>query len=155
MKSRLFAFTSILLLCFSGCAIAQELETPISAQANIGGQIIDLEVAKTPEQMEKGLMYRRSLAKNRGMLFVLQYPLIPRFWMKNTLIPLDMIFLKQGRVQAILTDVPPCLKDPCTVYSPKVIVDKVIEISAGQAKTLAIKKGDPVYIHFFETAQKK
>ncbi len=155
MKFRLFLLVLpfVLEICFSNKAMAQEL--PITAQVNIGGQIIDLEVAKTPEQMEKGLMFRRNLPNNRGMLFIFQYSMIPRFWMKNTLIPLDMVFLLKNKVQTVLAKVPPCTNDPCKTYSPGLLVDRVIEMPAGRAKDLAIKKGDLVYIHFLEAAQKK
>ncbi|HEY9833393.1 MAG TPA: DUF192 domain-containing protein, partial [Stenomitos sp.] len=67
---------------------------PISAQAAIRGQRILLEVARTRQQQQMGLMYRTSLADNRGMLFPFDPPQPVSFWMKNTKIPLDMIFLR-------------------------------------------------------------
>jgi uncharacterized membrane protein (UPF0127 family) len=119
---------------------------PITAKADINGEIIELEVAQTPEQQAKGLMYRLSLEKNRGMLFPFAPPLMARFWMKNVSIPLDMIFLKDGIVKAVLLNVPPCDADPCPVYGPNTMVNQVIELAGGRAKELGVKEGDKIKI---------
>lgn len=119
---------------------------PITAKADINGEMIELEVAQTPEQQAKGLMYRLSLEKNRGMLFPFAQPLMARFWMKNVSIPLDMIFLKDGIVKAVLLNVPPCAVDPCPVYGPNTMVNQVIELAGGRAKELGVKEGDKIKI---------
>ncbi len=121
---------------------------PVTARTEIGGQMIDLEVARTPQEQATGLMYRRDLAANRGMLFLFEPPQPVSFWMKNTLINLDMIFLHQGQVVAIAQNVPPCTTTPCPVYGPKqpVAVDQVIELPGGRVQTLGLKVGDPVKI---------
>lgn len=103
-------------------------------------------MAQTPEQQAKGLMYRLSLEKNRGMLFPFAQPLMARFWMKNVSIPLDMIFLKDGIVKAVLLNVPPCAVDPCPVYGPNTMVNQVIELAGGRAKELGVKEGDKIKI---------
>ncbi len=122
---------------------------PISAKAIIKGRIIKLEVAKTSEQQATGLMFRTNLPSDRGMLFDFGSPRQTSFWMKNTLIPLDMIFLSQGKVKGIIPDVPPCKSDPCPSYSPGPIdVDGVIELKAGKAKQLGLKVGDTVKIRY-------
>jgi uncharacterized membrane protein (UPF0127 family) len=80
------------------------------------------------------------------MLFPFSPPRVARFWMKNTLIPLDMIFLYQGQIQAILPNVPPCHRDPCPVYGPFKEIDQVIELAEGQAKVLNLTVGDRLTI---------
>ena len=115
---------------------------PLSAQITVADQVVQLEVAQTMEQQEIGLMYRTELAKDRGMVFPFDPPRRTAFWMKNTLIPLDMVFLLKGKVQAISSHVPPCKADPCPIYGPNALVDQVIELRAGRALELGLKKGD-------------
>ncbi|HEY9601719.1 MAG TPA: DUF192 domain-containing protein [Allocoleopsis sp.] len=119
---------------------------PISAQAEMAGQRIMLEVAQTPQQQAMGLMYRTSLADDRGMLFPFNPPQPVRFWMKNTLIPLDMVFLYNGVVKAIATNVPPCTTEPCPTYGTGVLIDQVIELRGGRAAEIGLKVGDRVNI---------
>ena len=111
---------------------------PLTAQVTIGTTNILLEVAKTPEAQAQGLMFRTELAGDRGMLFEFEEPRVARFWMKNTLIPLDMIFLRQGKIKRIIANVPPCDADPCPVYGPLTAVDQVLELKAGQAEALKL-----------------
>ena len=127
---------------------------PISAQTEIGGQIIQLEVAVTQQQQALGLMYRTELADNRGMLFPFAPARPVGFWMKNVSISLDMIFLFQGSVVAIAADVPPCPAAPCPTYGPedRHIVDQVIELRGGRAAELGIQVGDVVTINPLEPA---
>ncbi len=119
---------------------------PISATALVAGKKIGLEVAKTPEQQEIGLMYRTSLADDQGMIFAFNPPQVVAFWMKNTLIPLDMVFLRKGVVQAIAANVPPCKSDPCPAYPSSKVIDQVIELRAGLTTELGLKVGDRVTI---------
>jgi hypothetical protein len=126
---------------------------PISAQVKVGDQTIDLEVAKTEEQQAMGLMYRKQLENNRGMLFPFKPARPVGFWMKNCLINLDMVFLRNGQVVAIANNVPPCQKEPCPVYGPQTSVDQVIELRGGRAKELGIKQGDRLAIEFNTTSK--
>jgi hypothetical protein len=121
-------------------------ELPITAKAIIKGEMIELEVARSSEEQAIGLMYRRELARNRGMLFPFSEPIMAKFWMKNCLISLDMVFLRGDHVKNIAENVPPCEKHPCPVYSADAFVDKVIELRAGRAKELNLKKGDKIEI---------
>lgn len=122
----------------------------ITARVMIGNQVIDLEVANTPQEQEIGLMFRTELLPNRGMLFPFQPARSVSFWMKNTLIPLDMVFLHQGIVQYVASQVPPCVADPCPSYGPpfNVDIDQVIELRNGRAAELDIKTGDRLTIEF-------
>lgn len=125
---------------------------PISARAIIGNQVIELEVAKTEAEQAIGLMYRESLPDNRGMLFPFNPPRRGvAFWMKNVLINLDMIFLRDGEIKAIATNVPPCKQSPCPIYGPGAIkIDQVIELRGGRAIELGLKVGDRILVEFLE-----
>ncbi len=124
---------------------------PITATVVLGGETIKLEVAETPEEQAMGLMYRTFLADDRGMLFPFNPPRPVRFWMKNCLISLDMIFIRDGVVRAIIPDVPPCTAEPCPTYGPDVPIDGVIELRAGRASELGLAVGDRLVLQFLET----
>lgn len=123
--------------------VEMEVESlPLSAQVTVAGQTILLEVATTPAEQAQGLMFRPELAADRGMLFQFPEARIVRFWMKNTLIPLDMIFLRDGKIKSIIADVPPCQADPCPTYGPRTKeVNQVLELGAGQAQKLGLELG--------------
>lgn len=123
---------------------------PLTARIVVADQTIDLEVASTPQQQEIGLMFRTELLPNRGMLFPFQPARAVGFWMKNTLIPLDMVFLRQGIIQKIEAQVPPCTADPCPSYGPlfNVDIDQVIELRSGRAAELGLKEGDRLIVEF-------
>jgi hypothetical protein len=123
---------------------------PISALAEMAGQKISLEVARTPEEQAMGLMYRTSLAPDRGMLFAFNPPRPVSFWMKNVSIPLDMVFLRNGEVKAIAANVPPCTTTPCPSYGPEIAIDQVIELRGGRAAELGLKVGDRVSVKFLD-----
>jgi uncharacterized membrane protein (UPF0127 family) len=118
---------------------------PITAQATIKATVIDLEVARTPEQQALGLMFRPTLEANRGMLFPFEEPRYAQFWMKNVVIPLDMIFLNQGVVQKIHHNVPGCRQEPCPTYGAgDRLVDAVIELRGGRAAELGLQEGETI-----------
>ena len=132
----------------SSTAITSGQVLPISARTRIANRPIELEVAKTVEQQDIGLMYRTSLPDDRGMLFEFKSPQRVSFWMKNCQISLDMIFLRDGVVEAIELSAPPCTADPCPSYKPDTAVDRVIELRGGRAAELGIKVGDRIEIEF-------
>jgi uncharacterized membrane protein (UPF0127 family) len=119
---------------------------PITAQGTFGNQNINLEVAQTVQQQTIGLMYRDDLPRDRGMLFPINPPQVISLWMKNVTITLDMIFLRNGAIQQILVNVPPCLSDNCPSYWSNVEVDQVIELKGGRAAELNVKVGDKIPI---------
>jgi hypothetical protein len=102
-----------------------------------------VEIADTEAEREKGLMNRESLGENKGMLFVYAQAGIYSFWMKNTLIPLDIIWLDQnGKVVFIKQDAEPCGSGACPKISPDAAVRYVFEANAGVAKKMGLKIGD-------------
>ncbi len=127
-------------------------ETPaIPAQASgptavlPDGFTVRLELATNDELRAQGLMYRESLLPGQGMLFLFPQPGEYPFWMKNTLIPLDMIWLEtSGRIVAIRSDVPPCRADPCPTYAPEAISSYVLELAAGEARAHNLAVGDTI-----------
>ena len=121
---------------------------PITATVQIGTETIELEVAQTPQQQATGLMFRESLAANRGMLFPFQTEKVASFWMKNVPISLDMIFLNGDRIVHIAQAVP-CDTEPCDIYSSNGLIDRVIELRGGRAKELGIEPGDTITIQKF------
>jgi len=117
---------------------------PISVNTIVGDRALGLEVAKTPEEQAIGLMFRTELPDDRGMLFPIAPARNVRFWMRNVLIELDMVFLREGVVQAIIPNVPPCFSETCPNYGPDVPVDGVIELRGGRAAELGLKVGDRI-----------
>jgi hypothetical protein len=100
-----------------------------------------VEVAATPEQQEKGLMFRRTLAGDRGMIFPYDPPQDVAFWMKNTLISLDIIFIRVDGTIARITKAEAMDLTPLPAGEP---VAGVLEIRGGRAAELGIKEGDIV-----------
>jgi uncharacterized protein len=99
------------------------------------GSTYTLEVARTPEEQAQGLMFRESLPEKTGMLFPFGDKRIHQFWMKNTMIPLDMVWMDaDGRVLFVSADTPPCKADPCPSYGPDAPAASVLEIAGGMAK---------------------
>ena len=100
-----------------------------------------VEVAATPEQQEKGLMFRRELAGDGGMIFPYDPPQDVAFWMKNTLIPLDIIFIRSDATIARITKAEAMDLTPLPSGEP---IAAVLEIRGGRAAELGIKEGDIV-----------
>jgi hypothetical protein len=99
-------------------------------------------IADDSNEWQKGLMFVESLPKNKGMLFIFTDSSPRTFWMKNTLIPLDMIFVDENFVVVdVKENVPPCESDPCDTY-PSVVPSKfVLELNAGSVKENNISIG--------------
>jgi hypothetical protein len=133
------------LLAFAGAANAQ-LQTYATSTLTIataqGEQHFTVEMALTPAQQQQGLMYRRSMAPDAGMLFVFPEVQPTAFWMKNTLIPLDMLFIAaNGRIADIRERAVPLSE---ATIPAKVPVKAVLELNGGTVARLGIKLGDVV-----------
>ena len=113
---------------------------------HIGEVKFTVEIADTHEKQLRGLMYRKSIPDDYGMLFVYNDEQIRGFWMKNTLVHLDLIFLdKNKQVVDIILNIPPCEADPCETYASDNKAQYVIELRGNRAKELNIKVGDTVF----------
>ena len=87
-------------------------------------------------------MFRESLPERTGMLFLFHEDAVHGFWMKNTMIPLDMIWLDAGgKVLFVSADTPPCKADPCPSYGPDTPARNVLELAGGMAKKEKIEAG--------------
>ena len=114
---------------------------PLTIHSAGGNHSFTVEVARTAEQQTMGLMFRRSLGANKGMIFPFDQPQFASFWMKNTLIPLDMIFIRaDGKIARIATAKP---LDETPVLSGDTIA-AVLEIRGGRSAQLGIRAGDTV-----------
>jgi len=104
-----------------------------------------VELALTEKEHELGLMFRKSIPENYGMLFVFKDIDVKYFWMKNTLIALDIIYIdSNGVIQKIYHNVKPCKREPCKLYSSEVEIKYVLELNGNTCKKMKIKEGDKV-----------
>lgn len=106
-----------------------------------------VEIADDPNERSRGLMDRNSMKDDEGMFFVFEKSDYVNFWMKNTLIPLDMIFIDEHhKIAHIANDVKPCPKGVlnCQLYPSELPVKYVLEINAGLSKKHGFKNGDSV-----------
>jgi hypothetical protein len=118
------------------------------SQVCFGQQCFSVQLAKTSAEQEKGLMFVKQLDQNSGMLFIFNKESIYSFWMKNTLIPLDMIWMDgNNKVVYIADSVQPCKTVICPIIMPKGPAKYVLEINSGISKNLGIKVGDVAQIN--------
>ncbi len=114
-------------------------DTHVDLRGDWGQASFTIELADTPEERSHGLMFREEMARSAGMLFVYETPRAAQFWMKNTLIPLDMIFVDpQGRVQHVHENATPGDLTPIPGGSN---ILAVLEINGGLARKYGISEG--------------
>lgn len=108
-----------------------------------------VKVAKTDFERYQGLMFQKNLPEDEGMFFVFEKEDIHLFWMKNTLIPLDMIWInKDNKVVFINKNTQPCLEEEeCPSIDPRIKAKYVLEINAGASEESRIKIGDTVKLN--------
>ncbi|AZO62689.1 MAG: DUF192 domain-containing protein [Mesorhizobium sp.] len=113
--------------------------TPLVAITGSGKHSFSIEIADSSEEREAGLMYRKDMADDHGMLFVFERPAEVNFWMKNTPMPLDLVFIGQdGRIKAVKRGEP----ESEAIISPGQPVSFVLELKAGTAAKDGLKDGD-------------
>ena len=144
MKHLPYVMGLILLFCMT-TAFAQNKF--IMIQDKLRSAKIQAELASTEAQRELGLMNRKNLNANNGMLFIYNESSYLSFWMKNTLIPLDILFIDANKKIIDIQTMTPCVKDPCFIYISKYPAQYALEINAGSSKKLGIQVGDQ--LNFF------
>jgi len=130
-----FTILSVLALYFS-----YELEN--SRKVCFGDSCVDVEIADTSEKRTNGLMFRTELAKDRGMLFVFPESDKQSFWMKNTLLHLDIIWINESFEVVDFISATPCSFDPCLIYVPEQNARYVLEVNKGFVEENNISLGD-------------
>ena len=109
-----------------------------------------VELPKTNAEFMTGLMNREYLPENKGMLFIFQNDDKHGFWMKNTLIPLDIIWINKDQKIVHIETAQPCKKDPCPTYHPDENARMVLEINAGITEKKEIFQGQKVILKLCE-----
>lgn len=139
-------FVAILLcLCLSAAPSCRAAELVI--EKSNGDKIrLDVEIAQSEAERAKGLMFRNALPNNSGMLFVFPDLRTPAFWMKNTWIPLDMVFI--GGDSKIVSIYEMAMPQDLTPISPDMPVRAVLELNGGLAGRWGIGAGDKIYTNF-------
>ena len=134
-------------------SVTQQELLPVSIRTAQGVRNFRVEVARTDEEQQRGLMFRTSLPEDGGMLFPSDSAIPRSFWMKNTIISLDLLFVRQdGTISTIAAHAVP--------YSTKEIISAepiraVVEINGGRAAALGIKPGTVVHASAFGNAPKR
>lgn len=151
MKRILICF----LLVFAGCSQVEEqqpLESgglpfgEVEVFAEKGDVKFKVEIAQTAEEKRRGLMFRENLAQDAGMIFVYDQPQISNFWMRSTLIPLDMIAIDEDEnIVNIVKNAQPCEEGSfCKLYPTNVPAKYVLEINGGLSDQFGFAVGDEV-----------
>ena len=115
----------------------------------IGDRFIYADVAETPESRSQGLSFRRSLGVNEGMLFIFDTLGNYGFWMKDMNFPIDIVWIKGNEVIGVEENIAPQPGKSLyelPIYYPPGMIDKVLEVSAGRAKTLGLSSGSVIKI---------
>lgn len=134
----------VMVALVAGTAMAGRLAVALDlTRVTVGPAAFQVEMARTAQERERGLMFRRELPRDGGMLFV-QAPGPATFWMKNTYIPLDLLYFDaDGRLLQVEAGVLPCVTPTCPIYpSATATVRYVLEINAGEAARRGIRVGD-------------
>ena len=139
---RLFVILSLFLI-YNLCEVNASVKSELSIITSNGSRYNFLvEVARTEEEKKIGLMFRKTLAKNAGMLFLYKREALRLMWMKNTFIPLDILFIdKKGVIKRVVQRTVP---HSLATISSRQSVLAVLELRGGIASSLDIKKGDRI-----------
>jgi len=133
-----------LVIALAPCAEAQFTAPQVELQGERGPVTVRVEVARSPEEQTRGLMYRTELAADAGMLFVYDYDAIHSFWMKNTYIPLDMIFISHDlSIVGVVENAEPMTTTSRRVDAPS---RYILEVNAGFFRQHGLKIGGKVVI---------
>ena len=137
------------LSCHQALALEPPKIEPLTLVSENKTEMFQAQIADTPELRERGLMFRQVMPEDSAMLFDFIEPKPVAMWMKNTLVSLDMVFVRQdGTIAALAENTVPKSLDTISVQEP---VRGVIELAAGTVKKLGLKKNDKVFQRIFKT----
>jgi len=137
-------------VCASGEALAAARLETVEIVTGRGRARFQVEIAATRAEQQRGLMFRKALAPDRGMLFTYKRPQPAAYWMKNTLIPLDIIYIQpDGRILSIVRNARPHDETPLPSGG---LVLGVLEVAGGRAAQLGVLPGDRVLHRIFPKA---
>jgi uncharacterized protein len=139
----------LLVTAAAGCASAWPREGTVAGPRGQvvlpSGKVLDVEVADTPELLERGYMFRERISDAEGMVFLMGSVDFHSFWMKNCKVSLDILWLNEKwEVVHMEKKLPPCKRDPCPSYRPLQASLYVLEVKAGLAAAEGIKLGDRI-----------
>lgn len=151
-KKPLLALPLIITALLTTLFLAPEAEAVLPT-VKLGDTEVKLEVAASKEEIENGLMFRTSMPETQGMVFLFHPHRQVAFWMYHTLIPLDMLFIRDGKIIAICKQVPPCKSEntgECPTYPTTGLVDvsEVVEVNGGFCDRHGVKEGDSIQFDF-------
>lgn len=116
---------------------------PSEPQVRLGDRSFTVELATTGKEQELGLMFRDSLPEDHGMLFIFPSAVTRSFWMKNTRIPLDILYFDaELRLVSVVENARPCRVQNCPTYPSAGPAQYVLELNAGKARELGVGAGD-------------
>jgi uncharacterized membrane protein (UPF0127 family) len=142
---KLFFLAGALFLIAGSVTLLRGERSGTSQWVELSGKLYEVEVARTRDQLEQGLMFRKQMPAQQGMLFLFPQEMDLGFWMKNTLIPLDILYFdRQGVLVDQKRSAPPCRQDPCPTYPSKAPAQYVLELNAGQAALMGLKEGERI-----------
>lgn len=145
--TKIFIFLLIIALICIFLTVYNALKKMNTAQFSFSQHNITLQVelAENPFQWSKGLMYKTSLDQDKGMLFIFPNETYRSFWMKNTKIPLDLIFIsKDKKIVDIKENFLPCLQVSCSYYKSNQPAKYVLEVNAGFVQKNQILIGEEI-----------
>jgi uncharacterized membrane protein (UPF0127 family) len=141
--------TILTLLMLSACTKQTQQEICIN-EICFEDECFKIEIPRTQEEMLQGLMHVEYLPEDEGMLFIFKEPRAHGFWMMNTLIPLDMIWLDEELQVVYVQTAIPCTSEPCTIYAPNTTALYTLEINAELAREKNIEIGQEATLNLCE-----
>lgn len=144
----IFGIAAVVLFLLGGSYLKiREFFLP-QAQLKLGGQVLTVELAKTPRAWQNGLSNRSQLAADHGMLFIFPESSRRSFWMKEMKFPIDIIWLQNGEIVDIAPKIPPASveEDSPVTYWPRLPANAVLEVNAGFCEKYGVKIGDKAEI---------
>lgn len=147
MRKYLILFSVLIALGFISDYFFTPCQDFHQARLSVGQTSINVALATTSVEQARGLMYCRVLPADSGMLFIYSQPQQTPFWMKNMSIPLDIIWIKDSQIFAIMENLPPAkAQSQPPLYTPHAPYDSVLELSSGATRQQGIKVGDSIIL---------